>query len=301
MRKKSAIIRIRTMIKKIILSLFLALKYIRHLQTAHYLSIVAIIKNDGNYIAEWIEYHLLVGVTKFYIYYNESNDNIKDILEPYIKTGIVEYKYFPGKMQQLHAYMDALKKVRKETYWLAVIDIDEFIVPISTITVSDFLKDFEKFPRVEINWIMYGSSGKKNKENGLVMERFKDHSSIEFNSNRCVKIIINPRFTTKIFIHNAECIFWKNNVNANKEKAVPDFLYRNGVFDKIVVNHYFTKSYEEWILRRNRDPIQNDGRPPRKIEEFHFHDRNEVKNDTIMDKYIPIIHKNLKLRYGNIQ
>ena len=31
----------------------------------NYLSVVAIIKDEGAYIVEWIEYHLIVGVSKF--------------------------------------------------------------------------------------------------------------------------------------------------------------------------------------------------------------------------------------------
>jgi hypothetical protein len=41
----------------------------------YYLFIGAIIYNEAEYIAEWIEYHLLVGVQKFYIFDNESTDN----------------------------------------------------------------------------------------------------------------------------------------------------------------------------------------------------------------------------------
>lgn len=32
------------------------------------LSIVAIIKNEGQYIEEWVRYHIVVGVQKFYLY-----------------------------------------------------------------------------------------------------------------------------------------------------------------------------------------------------------------------------------------
>ena len=50
----------------------------------HDLAIVVIIKNEGKDIAEWIDYHIIAGVSKFYIYDNESTDNTKEILQPYI-------------------------------------------------------------------------------------------------------------------------------------------------------------------------------------------------------------------------
>jgi len=72
----------------------------------NFLSIVAIAKNEGIYFKEWIEYHRLVGVEKFYIYDNESSDCTKDILQPYIDKGVVEYTYFPGSGVQLNAYIE---------------------------------------------------------------------------------------------------------------------------------------------------------------------------------------------------
>lgn len=39
------------------------------------LSICAIMKDEGPYLVEWLEFHKLVGVEKFYLYDNSSNDN----------------------------------------------------------------------------------------------------------------------------------------------------------------------------------------------------------------------------------
>ncbi|MDR0319713.1 MAG: glycosyltransferase family 92 protein [Rickettsiales bacterium] len=98
------------------------------LEFPHKLSIVAIAKNEGEYFREWIEYHNMVGVEKFYIYDNESTDNTKEVLEPYIKSGLVEYTYWPGEKQQHHVYRDCLAKRKFDTKWLALIDLDEFLV-----------------------------------------------------------------------------------------------------------------------------------------------------------------------------
>ena len=68
-----------------------------------YLTLCAIAKNEGRYLQEWIEYHKMLGVEKFFIYDNESADNTREILQPYIDTNLVEYCYFPGKKMQLKA------------------------------------------------------------------------------------------------------------------------------------------------------------------------------------------------------
>ena len=52
-------------------------------------AICAIVKNEGRYLEEWIDYHLGIGVQKFFIYDNESTDSTKDILQRYERQGIV--------------------------------------------------------------------------------------------------------------------------------------------------------------------------------------------------------------------
>ena len=144
-----------------------------HTQPQYYLAVCAIAKNEGPYFKEWIEWHRQMGVEKFYIYDNESTDGTREILAPYIESGLVDYTYFPGRKQQLPAYDDCFDRHRLETRWLAVIDLDEFIVPIKDKTIPDFLRRMEKFAVVEINWLVYGSGGAKTKEPGGVMERFR--------------------------------------------------------------------------------------------------------------------------------
>lgn len=53
------------------------------------LAIVAIIKNEGQYIEEWLRYHIVAGVQKFFLYDNDSSDNTREILEKYIRAGYV--------------------------------------------------------------------------------------------------------------------------------------------------------------------------------------------------------------------
>ncbi|MDE5835564.1 MAG: glycosyltransferase family 2 protein, partial [Paramuribaculum sp.] len=49
----------------------------------YYLAVCAIAKNEGPYFKEWIDWHLSMGVEKFYIYDNGSDDNTAEVLKPY--------------------------------------------------------------------------------------------------------------------------------------------------------------------------------------------------------------------------
>ena len=203
----------------------------------NYFSIALIIKNEAKYIQEWIEYHLLVGVDKFYIYDNESKDDLKKVLKPYIDQGIVEYIHFPGKHRQIYMCNDAIKRAEKESKWLALIDTDEFIVPLSEDSIPKILKRFEDSPGIEVNWLLYGSNGELKQREGLVIERFKTHSKPSFRVNRNVKTICNPRTVLQSSIHVHKYFGNLKSVNTNHTKNKIPFLERESCFENIIINH----------------------------------------------------------------
>lgn len=97
----------------------------------HDLSIVAILKCEAPYLKEWLDYHLLAGVDHFYLYDNDSPDNQAEVAAPYVKAGLVDYFYAPGKAAQMFTHNDALKNFRFFSRYFAIIDGDEFIYPKS--------------------------------------------------------------------------------------------------------------------------------------------------------------------------
>lgn len=258
----------------------------------HRLSICTIAKNEGEYFVEWIEYHKLVGVEKFYVYDNESTDNTKDILQPYIDSGIVEYTYREGTKQQLAVYADCLEKFRFDTEWMAFIDLDEFIVPVKHKNIQTFLQNFDNCSAVQINWVCYGSAGKKTKESGFVIERFKDHSVLDYKANRHIKSIVHPQQVLN-FSGAHECIplFGKIlNAKGEEVKKSHNSLQPAGQ-DIIRINHYALKSFEEYTNKRSMGRVR-DGRPLAD-QYFDYYDKNDIKNDEIMDEYIIRLKKNM--------
>lgn len=242
----------------------------------HYLGVVVIAKNEGPYFKEWLDWHISKGVDKFYVYDNESTDNTREILQPYIDNGIVEYIYYPGYRRQLAAYDDCLKRHRFDTRWLAVIDMDEFIVPIKDKSIPDYLKPLENFPVVEVNWLCYGSGGQKERNEGGQMERFKYHSTPEHPLNHHVKSILNPRRVYgMIGCHEAARINGKAADGNGNQVRVP-WRNRKPVHDKIRINHYAVRSYEEFIEKKGRGRASG---PARHLEDEYFRrfDLNDIE------------------------
>lgn len=217
-----------------------------------FLAVCAIAKDEGPYFKEWIEWHRRIGVNRFYIYDNESTDDTRQVLAPYIEAGIVEYHDFPGYRRQLAAYDDCLERHRLDTRWIAFIDLDEFIVPIKDATLPEFLSRFADVPVVEINWLVFGSGGARKHEPGGVMERFRRHSYPDHRLNHHVKSIVNPRRVYgMIGCHEAARIDG-HGVDSHGDKISRSWRDRDPQQDVIRINHYAVRSYEEFREKQNR-------------------------------------------------
>lgn len=253
------------------------LKDARHTPPSTYLAVCAIAKDEGPYFEEWIEWHRKMGVEKFYIYDNESTDSTKEVLKPYIEAGIVDYCYFPGYRKQLAAYDDCLEKHRLEARWIAFIDLDEFIVPVKDGSIPEFLKRFEDFPAIEINWLVYGSGGAKKKLPGGVMTRFKRHSLPDHKLNRHVKSIVNPRRVfSMIGCHEVARISGKAS-DSHGNPITKHFREREPQQDVIRINHYAVRSFEEFREKQNRGRASGKNRTV-SDEYFNRYDLNDIED-----------------------
>jgi hypothetical protein len=249
------------------------------------LSIVAILKNEALYVREWIEYYRLLGATRFYIYDNDSQDSVKEVISDYIDSGIVVFKCFPGKYRQNIAYTDAINNYASRTRFMAVVDLDEFIVPIDDkLTLIDVLKNIVRrrpyAAGVAIPWLMYGSSHHKRRPEGLVIDNYLYRAQDSFMLN--VKTVFNPRLASGY--NNPHYPIYKYgafSINENGHIVIGKFDHRKSC-KQIRINHYFTKSEEEFRAKVARGTA--DKYLPRRFESFVHSDKNDVY-DGIMLRY----------------
>lgn len=259
------------------------------------LSIVSIMKNEGPYAKEWIDYHLLAGVEHFFLYDNDSTDNMKEVLQPYIDAGIITYIFYPGKSRQMEAYIDAVHNFRFLSRFIAFIDADEFIFPQNNKTVVEVLDEiFDKNPDAAglgVNIFNFGSNyqEKADYSKGL-LERFTRRSATDLTppdwkgnpgGTASVSTIANPR-KIKVF-HVPHCAQYFEGCNAINENGgiVQGYFNNPPTVDKIVMNHYSTKSREEYIIKVRRG---NADHYKSLLDEKNFtHDTgNEVFDDSIL-------------------
>ena len=168
------------------------------------------------------------------------------------------------------------RDVRADARWIAFIDLDELIVPVKDKSIPDFLKRFEGFPAVEINWLIYGSGGAKKKSPGTMMERFKFHSVPTHYLNRHVKSIVDTRRVFNLIgCHEAARISgYAADSHGNPIKK--HFREREPQQDVIRINHYAVRSYEEFLEKQTRGRASGTERTVR-LEYFNKYDLNDVE------------------------
>eukprot|EP01065_Artemidia_motanka_P008553 TRINITY_DN14309_c0_g1_i2.p1 TRINITY_DN14309_c0_g1~~TRINITY_DN14309_c0_g1_i2.p1 ORF type:complete len:493 (+),score=77.19 TRINITY_DN14309_c0_g1_i2:47-1525(+) len=95
------------------------------------LLLVTKVRNEGPYVAEWIEYHRLLGVDAFLLYEDMSTDGTAAILREYQSRGIVHVinHFSPIRSKAYAAAVRAVAAPYDNQAWVAMIDGDEFMVP----------------------------------------------------------------------------------------------------------------------------------------------------------------------------
>lgn len=248
------------------------------------IDLCVIIKNEAPYIREWIKYHKLLGIENFYIFNNDSTDALDNVLHPFLAEGNVHLYNLSGKVRQLDAYNIGLKLARKSGNYLLVLDADEFLFlrdKSDNITeiVNHFFKDNKLAGGIVFNWCIYGSSHFEKRQSGLVTQIYTYRSNFDFENNKNVKSLVDPE-KTAAFTNPHFAEYYGNYQAFNLQGKAVEGPYSKPVDNpRVRINHYFTKSKEEFLAKRSRGMADSVG--IRNMQDFETHDRNEVFDDSM--------------------
>jgi hypothetical protein len=261
-----------------------------------YLSIVAIYRDEAVYLPEWIEFHRLVGVDRFFLYNNFSVDDHREVLAPYVEEGVVTIRDWPVFPGQLPAYNDAIRRYRGESRWLAFIDVDEFLFSPAGVPVAELLHGYEEAPGVVVHRAEFGTSGHRTRPPGLVTESYLHRSPHRPDSRAYYKSIVDPsRVVRCVSVHHFD---YRAGALAVDENNLP---MKTGIraektfvsFSKLRINHYRTKSEEElhrkWAMWADTGKMQADEPPESRLEMS----RTLVEDEAIAT-YVPALREALR-------
>jgi hypothetical protein len=251
-----------------------------------------IAKNEEPYIIEWIIYHLKIGFCKIFIYdNNDDNTKLLNCLKkienyPEIRKNIVIIP-FPGEIKQIAAYNHFLKNFSKKWKWVSIMDCDEFIVikDPNYIPIKKLLIKYCNEGSLGIHWKLFGNNNKDTYEDEPVTSRFI----------KCEKLL-NPHIKSISvckdikFFNNPHYPILYNNKNHKDYlgRIINGPLQYIGLEDNMIyINHYFCKTIEEWIIKRDRGRASCNVK--RNDSEYHSHNKNEIDDMLACDFYKSII------------
>jgi len=216
-----------------------------------YLSLCLICKNENDYLPEWLDYHILMGVDRFYIYDNESQVSLRDSLKTYIDKGWVIVTDIPGFKVQLFAYDHCIQAFGKNTFWMGFIDTDEFLVPKSAPDIKTILKEYEGYGGLAVSSLFFGSNGNISRPQQGQISAYTLRTPEVFPFNMLVKVIVQPAYVElPLSPHEFALKDKKYTVNENSYRV--DNQEFPCSIEKIQLNHYFCRSEAEIKLKLER-------------------------------------------------
>jgi len=240
-------------------------------------------KNVARYLAEWVEFHHLVGVEHFYLYNNNSEDDYQSALAPYIRDGLVTLHEWPRFPASPGAEEHCVANYGRYSRWIAFLDDDEFLFPVQGGTLAAALEPYQAYPAVAVHWRMFGSNGHQKRPEGLVISNYTRTQEIP---KETIKSIVNPR---RILRAKPSTHYWiyKYGERAVDEQFTPVWASRGPgrTANVLRINHYWSKSYEDGLAKFSRGNVDKWGEEnPRTMDTWREEDRtmNAVEETLIL-------------------
>lgn len=224
------------------------------------------IKDEHRYLEEWFEYHIRLGINKFIIYEDEGSRSHAEIINKYSKvTSIDFYDYVLKKDAEEFKDITCFKHVI-ENYnnidWLIKLDPDEYIVLPGELTIDDILYGMPPYiNQLTLYWELHNANGYINApEQGKysLMDTYVNSIHTEdladyFNNN----ISANNYHIGKSFIrYNKIWEMIRDGDKLDLHGGFPHWIYPDDGHTTLYgdeigchINHYITKSFEEFYIR----------------------------------------------------
>ncbi len=268
-------------------------------QEKYFLSVSSLFKDEAPYLKEWIEYHKLVGVDHFYLYDNGSTDNFREVLDPYLKKGEVTLIDWPNRntetwgknnsnwvlTTQGPAFEHACRTVAlNETKWLAMIDIDEFLVPATANSMRDILCKYADAPGIMLLWQIFGTSYVPSlPPNKLLIEVLHLTSATTTPYNSPPKSIVNPPMF--------ESFSWPPHACKYKGGLQPVQLDKS----EAQLNHYVNRTHDYFIGQKVRKKVLMENKKLSSCEIREMEARGNEVEDThrYIHRFVPQLRRKM--------
>ena len=239
------------------------------------IALCLIIKNENEYLGEWLHHHKQLGIDHFYIYDNQSDVPVSEYL---LKSGILPTANIDVLVwednaigSQMRAYVDCARKNQDYNY-IGFLDTDEFYMSRSMDIKRDFWdieKVYGKNDALGFYWRLYG------KQEPYFEERQPIEAYTEYHENGHIKSFVRPNSIIHFPDPHKANIEGRyiNELGEPIERPVGHHTSKN-----IWIKHIYARSLAEWkekIARGSGDKVNRN----KTIEEFYSYNNQCVLND----------------------
>lgn len=235
--------------------------------------LIAIAKNEGAYLAEWVHHHLYFGFSSVEIILNQCTDNSREIME-FLSKEDPRVSFWSGDPLkswcdqngthiQREAYKAAFLRSSADQDYIMFLDLDEFWMPSDFKTsISDFLQSLPVADSVSFAW--HTDLPEREPTFSLAVK-----GQMRLKKDRLVKSILSTRKTPKtIDIHNSVIVdgvyllsdghvFENKHADCNHYAVIPPFINDEPVVaDGFYILYRIYRSEIEYLaslLRGNPD------------------------------------------------
>jgi hypothetical protein len=255
--------------------------------------ICTIFKDETHAVLEWIAYHLSTGFDYIVMYDNGSVDGgavriASSCFQRHVR--VIDWPQRPG---QQTAYQDFCNRFMKCFEWVGFIDIDEFVHPLEHDSIKHVLPRYAEAAGVQLQWLTFGSSGHVSRPKGTVIGAYT--MRLPDDHERCSWVKPLLRTADIVGVTDGPHVFKVRGMLVNaRGESVPPYAQLPPCHDVVVINHYYTKSQEDWDTKRRR------GYAPAAIpsddysfSDFYEHELAAATPDERIRRFIPLVEQTL--------
>jgi hypothetical protein len=248
-------------------------------------------KNEARFLPELIGYHVLLGVEHFYVYDNNSTDQLGDALAPLVARGLVTIVPWPNVPASPSCYRHFFDQFAASSQWVAFIDADEFIVESRPGTLLATLQQRQHDAALALNWRYFGSSFHERVPVGLLIENFRMANR---GFDRHIKVIAQPQHIRRHYnSHNFIYSFGRFARALDRKIVAGSRLRSLREGPDISINHYVYRSRENYLAKTgygfvDREGFQARGRRVEYVD-TEFGNHNDVEVSDLGDRMGPAV------------
>jgi len=242
------------------------------------IALICIAQKEDLYLQEWIDYHLKLGFDDIHIFQNNwrfKNQNQKSNVYLHEYDGVTKINNDPLWVRNIQSrcYTEFIQNNYEKYEWVAIFDVDEFLVLKETKNVKTFISNYDNYNCLIINWAMFGDSGltEFDEKNASVILRFTKRKSGQHGQFKSI---------CKLGSEVTHNVHWTGGkwVDPDFNTGSGPYNYK-GNFNKAQLNHYFVKTRPEFLMKRERGNACLGGfGGKRRLTDFDKNNFNEVED-----------------------